>query len=270
MMKYLINLFVIFIVSLTVYAFYGLIQSNNERIREKEIADSLAIAKQDRFNAFVKSIGTLSFYDIKLGSSFTKTVKEIQRNNNFNNIEIYHKTICDCFSADMSLLLPEEEQPTIIELYVTAYKDSIYSINIYSQNYTISKKLKELYFSKYKLEFAKNKEEEFDINKREEYIWDFNSQSISLQLNYLLSKYSYDWNPDDSRAFWGKTQIKTNLYFDDLNINYLDISIDKIVNRLEEEESKKQKQIHEQEMKEKHKRDSTDKSNKTKQVIQNI
>ena len=86
MMKYLINLFVIFIVSLTVYVFYGLIQSNNERIREKEIADSLAIVKQDRFNAFVKSIGTLSFYDIKLGSSFTKTVKEIQRNNNFNNI----------------------------------------------------------------------------------------------------------------------------------------------------------------------------------------
>ena len=91
-MKYLINLFVIFIVSLTVYVFYGLIQSNNERIREKEIADSLAISKQDRFNAFVKSIGTLSFYDIKLGSSFTKTVKEIQRNNNFKCKKEHYET----------------------------------------------------------------------------------------------------------------------------------------------------------------------------------
>ena len=98
---------------------------------------------------------------------------------------------------------------------------------------------------------------------------------------------SYFANPQDMR-YYTKEELKDivsdkkifNIGVEDIykvnieglrNIEgVLDISIDKIVNKLEEEESKKQKQIHEQEMKEKHKRDSTDKSNKTKQVIQNI
>ena len=267
MKTYLPALLVIITTVSILYYISNKIENNKIRIeKEKEYVDSLTIAEQQKFCEFVDSIGTLSFYDISLGSSLVNTMKEMKNNKIFSNIT---NEINKCF-AKMNIALPKDDITIPVELNIFAFQDTIYCIKIWIEQYLGSRELKRLYYDKYNLKYATVEEKELGIDREEKYYWNFKEQSITFRTNYLLRKSTYERNLSDERALWGKFNIRDNIYFDFIEIEYLYIPINKIVKKLQEEEYQRKQEILKQEQLIKHKIDSINKSNKTKEIIRNI
>lgn len=200
-------------------------------IQEKHIADSIAMDKKEKYNVFVESLGTLSFYDISLKSSFTKTTEKIKANSIYQNIKITGE---NC-SATMKIELPSEKGEIPINLWFCSHEDSIFSISISVYQYKGSDYLKQLYYEKYRLEYATEHTDEFHIYRDVTHTWIFDDQSVNISTHYLLRKSTYERDLDSEKMLWGKTNIRDNVYFDYLKIEYQNIPIHEKVTRINEE-----------------------------------
>jgi hypothetical protein len=264
--KYWIELLMTAMMIFSIYLLFR-IRQEDERQKDRiqqEYADS--IAKQKRINEFADSIGILSFYDITLGSSFNKTIKEMKKNENIYNIVVDD----DRCSAHVSIILPEKNKSALMELEVISYQDTVYCINITTDEYEHSIELEKLYLSKYNSDYAVVEKKEFGAVREEECKWTLKNQTISMCTNYLLRVYTYTRDLDSEMRLFGKTKISTNVYFDNFSIQYLDTIISAKVYQMNEEKRKNEDEIYRKEMEEKKRRDSIEKSKRYKNIIQNI
>lgn len=239
--------------------------------------DSLAIAKQKQFNVYVDSIGNLSFFGIELGASFFDVIKELQNNKNVKNIKTTNKFCTLHCTCNMMILLPNEKQPIPIDLKISSYQDTIYNIIVGTNNYWDSKELKNLYLLKYDLKFASeyNTDYEYDIVTRdvrdEKYKWILGNQSLSICMDYFVYAGGYNTTPKIYlETIRDKTKIESNIYFNNIEIEYKNDLISKKVSQLNDEERERVHKLYELRKMEMEKQELLEKTNRETNFIKNI